>query len=87
MTTPHLDQSPLHPDLAPAQDGPRVHPGRADFREVQGVKELPVAALARLADQVDLGKPRERHVPPIGPEGGCGCFKGVPGFVRALSRC
>lgn len=32
------------------------------------MKELPVAGLARVGDQVDLGKARDRHISAIGLE-------------------
>lgn len=65
---PHRLQRLLHRVLPPAQDRPRLHPGGVDVREVQGVRELPVARVAAVGHQVDLGEAGDGDVPPIGSQ-------------------
>ena len=65
---PDLLQRLLHRVLAPAQDRPGLHPGRVDVGDVQGVRELPVARVATVRDEVDLGEARGGDVPPVGPQ-------------------
>jgi len=65
---PYCLQGLLHRALAATQDRPSLHPGRGNVREVQGVRELPVARVATVRDEVDLGEARGGDVPPVGPQ-------------------
>ncbi len=49
--------------LAAPQDRTRLGPSAVDVGHVQGVPELTRSGIARMRDQIDLGKPRNRARP------------------------
>src|SRR5438034_10088325 len=52
--------------LAVAHHGSGLDPGRVNVREIERIHKLAVDTVTGMRDEVDFGKPGDRHAPALG---------------------